>query len=735
MKLPDVSRLSALPRPSPPRWVQRALLSVAWAVGVVVAVEAVFGRRTTSPVLGVPFPHGVPFGVLVNGAVLGMLYALLAFGLILVYRANRIVNFAHAGLGLVPAVTALLLVTNHQWPYLASLAVMLVGSALVGGVVELVMRRFWSQPRLIATVFTIGLAQIFVFLELKLPSWIAGRPSLPTSFPTPYARFHAEIGGVIFSGDYLAIVVAAAAVCAGLAAFLRYTRAGIAVRAAAENADRASLLGVPVARLSTIVWILAGLCSGIAVFLQAPVTALPTGGAVSPLVLLYGLAAAVVARMESLPIAFAAGMAIGVVQQGAFSGSSKPDDAAALMLPVILGALLFQRRRMARAFDTGVASFRALQEFRPIPVEMRGLDAVRRTRIGSVGVLAVLGIAAPYIVGTSRAGFCTASVLAGMVAISLVVLSGWAGQISLGQSAFAGIGGAVAGGLATRHGADFFVTLALALLVGAAVAVLVGIPALRVPGLFLSVVTLGLAATVQYGILSRAHFSWLLPPNGSYVTKPLLYGRIDLSKSDVGYYYVCLGFLALAWLSAWSVRHSRSGRLFIGLRDNERAAQSFGANATSTRLAAFAISGAIAALSGALSVYQSQVDPGSFSMDVSLTAFLYAVVGGLTSLPGAVLGTIAFSALRYAGGPNLSILASGVGVSIVLLVFPGGLAQAAQRSRDGALRWLAERHGLHVPSLVADSRLDEQAETGDDDVLRAAAEHVQQVGSLAGSRS
>src|SRR5205085_3484811 len=138
------------------------------------------------------------------------------------------------------------------------------------------------------------------------------------------------------------------------------------------------------------------------------------------------------------------------------------------------------------------------------------------------------------------------------------------------------------------------------------------------------------------------------------------------------------------------------------------------------------------ALAGALSAYQSQVDPGSFSMDVSLTAFLYAVVGGLTSLPGAVLGTIAFSALSFAGGPNLSVLASGVGVSIVLLVFPGGLAQAAQQARDGALRWLAARHGLHVPSLVADSRVEgagpPDAESADDAVLRAAAEHVAQVG-------
>src|SRR5438477_4211179 len=122
---------------------RRAAIGVAWATGLVVGVELLFGRKTTTDIWGIAVPRGVPLGVLINGAILGMLYALLAFGLILVYRANRIVNFAHAGLGLVPAVTALLLVTNHGWPYLGSLGVMLVGSALVGGITELVMRRFW----------------------------------------------------------------------------------------------------------------------------------------------------------------------------------------------------------------------------------------------------------------------------------------------------------------------------------------------------------------------------------------------------------------------------------------------------------------------------------------------------------------------------------------------------------------------------------------------------------------
>jgi branched-chain amino acid transport system permease protein len=707
-----------------PPLVRRAVLFVAWPIGLVTLVELMYGRARYAHPLGVPYPTGVGTGFLINGAILGMLYAFLAFGLILVYRANRIINFAHAGLGLVPAVTALLLITNQKWPYAAALPVMLVGSALVGGIVELAMRRFWKSPRLIATVVTIGFAQIFVYLEIKLPSWIGGSSGLPQNLPTPYEHFKVTINGFIFSGDYFAIVVAAVAVCAGLSAFLRFTRAGMAVRASAENADVARLLGVPVANLSTVVWVLAGVCSGIAVFLQAPVTALPSGGTVSPLVLLYGLTAAVVARMESLPIALAAGMGIGVIQQGAFVSASHPDDAAALMIVVILAALLFQRRRMARAYDTGIASFRTLQEFRPIPAELRTIPEVQRARWALGGLVAALVLAAPWIVGTGRDSFLATAALAAMVAVSLVVLSGWAGQISLGQFGFAGIGAAVAGSLAVRHNQDFFVTLLVAGLVGAGLAVLIGLPALRVPGLFLAVVTLGFAGTVNYAVLSRDHFSWLMPPVDSFVTRPNLYGRIDVS-SDTRFYYVCLVFLVLAYLSARSLRNSRSGRLFIGLRDNQRAAQSYGVNAAATKLAAFAISGCIAAIAGALMTYHNQVDSGSFPMDASLGAFLYAVVGGLTSLPGAVAGTILFIGIDHYGGTDLSVLASGVGVAFVLYVFPGGLAELAYRTRDGLLRWFADRRGIDVPSLVADRRQEAAAEEQSaDEALRAAASQL-----------
>lgn len=696
-----------LPRLRPlavPRQLRGAATAVGLGLLTILAIELLFGRSKTDHVLGIPVPVGISSGFLLLGAVLGMLYALLAFGLILVYRANRIINFAHAGLGLVPGVLGLLLVVNLHWPYPAALLVMLVGSALTGGLTELGMRRFSRSPRLIATVVTIGFAQIFVFLELELPNWVGGSSGVPYQFPTPYSNLKLSFDGIVFSGDYLAIVVATAGICLALGAFLRFSRAGIAIRASAENSDRALLLGVPVARLSTVVWVIAGVCSGVAIFLQAPVTALPSGGSVSPLVLLYGLAAAVIARMESLPVALGAGMGIGMVQTASFVGSSKPDDAAALMLPVILVALLFQRRRVARAFDSGVSSFRALQEFRPIPAELRRLPEVRTTRTGLAVLVAAAALGAPWLLGAGNASFLTQIVIAAMVTVSLVVLSGWAGQISLGQYAFAGVGAAVAGGLAVRYGLDFFVTVAAAAAAGALIAVLIGLPALRLPGMFLSVVTLGFAATVQFGVLSPAHFSWLLPPPDSYIGRPELYGRFT-TTSDRGYYYLALVFLVLAYASARSLRASRSGRIFIGLRDNVRSAQSYGVSATASRLAAFALSGAIAAIAGALTAYQSQVSANSFSMDVSLTAFLFAVVGGLTSLPGAVTATVLFESIQFLGSSNVAVLATGVGTAIVLFVLPGGLAQAGYQTRDNLLRWVAARRGMHVPSLVADSRL------------------------------
>src|SRR5439155_14730325 len=182
-----------------------------------------------------------------------------------------------------------------------------------------------------------------------------------------------------------------------------------------------------------------------------------------------------------------------------------------LMLPLLLIALALQRQRLSRAYDTGVSTFRNLRELRPIPQELRHTREVRWGVAGVAVIVTGVLLAAPYLVGTQRANFASLVIIYAIVGVSLVVLTGWAGQISLGQFAFSGLGAGVAGGLAVNHNLDFFLTLVIAGVVGAAVAVLIGLPTLRVPGLFLAVVTLGFAATVNGYFLNPKYFGGLLP--------------------------------------------------------------------------------------------------------------------------------------------------------------------------------------------------------------------------------
>ncbi len=691
------------------RVLRRTSASAAGAVLLMLAMQFVFGRSSTGRLLGfLPFYDGIPFGVLLNGAVLGTLYALVAFGVILVYKASRILNFATAALGAVPGVFALLLVYDGV-PYFVALAIA-VGAAIVTGVLveTVLLKPFRTQARLVVTVATIGLAQLLVLVEAFLPRWIVGENIAPTSFPTPFAGARLEIGGVILTGDYLAILVFAGLLMVGLAAFFRFTDTGIAVRASAENADRAMLLGIPVQRIGTLVWVLATVCSALAVFLRGPVVGVAIGTNLSPVLLLYGLAAAVIARMSSLPIALAAGMGIGVLEQGSFFATSKPDLSVALVLPVLLVALLRQRRSLSRATESGITSFRALREYRPIPLELRQLPQVRAFRVGSRVLVAILALGAPYLVGHTRVGFATLIVVYAIVAVSLVVLSGWAGQISLGQFAFAGVGAGIAGGLVAHSDADFFVAVGAAVVSGAVVALVIGIPALRVPGLFLAAVTLAFAATVQNLFLRPEYVGWLVPDPDDVIGRPVLWGRVDTADDRI-FYYVCLTGLVLCYLSARSLRTSRSGRLFVGVRDNARAAMSFGVRKEASTLAAFAASGAMAALAGALLAYQQgAVDSTAFPLQLSLDAFVITVIGGLSSLPGAIAGAVVYQGLRYFNPfDGFFTVAISSGVLTLLTVAPGGLAEVGHRLRDRWLRRVAASAGIVVPSLLADARVDD----------------------------
>ena len=699
--------------PTPPDWLTRFREFLARPpLGPV--VQAVIAILLLPIALNIFLPGKRPVGTLIYGGIIGALYGLIAIGLILVYRANRVVNFAQAGLGAVPAVVALLLITNHGWPYAAALPVLVLSALALGAVIEfIIIRRFSAAPRLILAVVTIGVGQLLAYLEFQTPTWIAGQTLPPNEYPTPFTSYDFKFGGTFFRGDHVFAIVIVTVCVAALGAFFRLTRVGMAIRASAENAERASLLGIPVRRLSTLVWMLAALLSAVGIFLRAPLVGLPMGTFTGPSILLFALAAAVIARMEKLPTALLAGMFMGAIDLSVFYSTRDSGLSDAVMLPIILVALLVQRGALSRAFDTGMSTWRTVKEFRPIPTELRKVPEIVTGRAVLLGAVAAFALGLPFMVGSLYRNDAALMLIYAMVGVSLVILTGWAGQISLGQFAFVGVGAAVAGGLAANHEVDFFVSLIAGGLVGAVMAVLIGLPAVRLQGLFLAVSTLAFAATVQSFFLNRKYFGWLLPKPENRVFRPNLYGRID-TDDNLNFYYVCLVFLVLAMLSARQLRNSRSGRVLISARDNSRAAQSYGVNLARTRLAAFAISGFIAAVAGGLLAYQQgAVDAGAYPPVESLKVFTMTVVGGLTSVAGGVAGAIyVISISRFPVFQQIELfdlLATGVGMVILLMFMPGGLAEAAFRVRDGYLRWVAKRRNIHVPSMVADD-MAEQAD-------------------------
>ncbi|HUR50326.1 MAG TPA: ABC transporter permease [Acidimicrobiales bacterium] len=688
--------------------------------GPVVKIVAAFGGSY----LLARFLFDAPIQILFFGSCLGALYGLIGASVILIYRTNRIINFAAAGLGAVPAVLAVLLIVLKGWSWYVAFPLATIGGALLGAAVDFcIIRRFASAPRLILTVATIGLSQLLAYFALLIPIWLGSEGKPISVIATPFRNMRLNLGNERFSGDYPFALLVVALVIGALTVFFKYTRIGIALRASAENADRASLLGIPVRRVGTVAWTLAGTMAAITIFLRSTLVGVPTDGSLGPTVLLYALASAVIARMESIPTALVAGMGIGVLAQASVFHTGSDTLAGAIMLCVILAALLVQKSKLSRGQDTGVSSFKTVKEFKAIPPELRRTPEIVAAR-GVVGVVIVgVALAAPYILGLAQVGLLTLIVIYAIVAVSLVVLTGWAGQISLGQFGIVGVAAATAGGLAANHNVDFFLTMFAGIGAGTLVAVLIGLPAVRVQGLFLAVTTLAFAQAVSGYVLNNVYplGEALLPQSGNRINRPILWGRIDLS-GERAYYYLCLTFLVIVLLAASAYRRNRAGRVLIAVRDNPRAAPSYSINLARSRLAAFAVSGALASIGGVLLGYQlGAIDRVTYGVGNSLEIFIIAVVGGLTSLPGAVLGAAVIQSIKYFGEShidNLSLLVTGPGILAVLLFLPGGFAEALYSTRDLFLRWVAARRGIEVPSLIADRRLDDD----EDHVIQAAEE-------------
>ncbi|MHB8439027.1 MAG: ATP-binding cassette domain-containing protein [Acidimicrobiales bacterium] len=685
------------------RWhdLDARLRALIWTVGSIVVAYAA---------AQIVLPRGVDPGALSLGIVFGCLDALTAMGLVLVFRSSRVINFAQASFGGLAAALMLVLVVGWHVPFLAA-APLALGAALLSGAVtdRVVVRRLVRSPRLLLTVATIGVGQVVAAIQLGLPAILSKKLTAFSTFTTPLHGLHFSIHATYFTGDAVLAVGVVVVVLVALAWFLGRTDLGLAVRAAADSHERAVLLGIPVAVLSLVSWTLAAGLSGIGTILAVPVEGQNLGNVIGPTGLLVPLAAAVIARMESLPVAFAAAVGIDAAEQVIYWSYPRSSAVDLGKFLIILVALLAQRKRMGRLASV-LGEGLSIKEVRPVPAmlaKLRSYQLGRGVVVLVVGALAALVV--PYALGAGQLFIAASAAIYGIIAVSLVPLTGWAGQISLGQFGFAGFGAAATGALLVHFNVDLFLALAVSAVVGALVAVVIGIPALRIPGTYLAAVTMAFAVPVSTYFLSPIYFPLF---DQTDVVRPSLLGRVSL-QSPRAFYWLCLGLLVIALHLTRNLRNSRAGRVILATRDNETAAASFSISPLRTKLTAFAFAGAMAAVAGGLYVVANRglgfsgIDP-----ELSIDVFLMVAIGGLGSTTGAVLGVVYVEVTQFILPGWAQLLATGGGLLLLLLVLPGGLGQIVYDIRDRILGRLARTHGIESSAFWETATFDTSALAG-----------------------
>ncbi len=636
----------------------------------------------------------VPLGVWIQGAVLGLLGSLMAVGLGLTYRLNKVINFAQGDLGTAPAVLAVGLVAFSGVNYFVGLATGLVASILLTAIAEfLVIRRFRRSPRLILTVATIGLSQLLVVLSLLIPR-IWGQTPIASAVVTFPWHLAWHIAPIVFDANDLVAVIVSLACLAAVSIWFTRSDIGIAVQAAGDRRDRASMLGIPVGRLQSITWVVAGVLSFVSIFFQATILGLPLDPTYGLTALVTALAALALGNFTELPVIAASAVALGILQQGvAWDDPTNPALGLAVLAGVVFAAIVV-RQLLARRTDREAESTLALAgSVRELPVALRDLTEVR---VGSPTAALVAFAAActlPLWMGPGELIRTSALVVLAIVGCSVVVLTGWSGQVSLGQMSFAAVGATV-GAVALL---DWHWDLSLALLAAgtasAAVAVVVGIPTLRLDGMFAAVTTLAFALAASGYLLVRAEFSWI--PEGQ-LGVPYLFGLAITSQASV--FELCLGVLVLVLVALYGLRHSRTGRVLRALPANQRAASGYGVRVLWAKLTAFAVSGFIAGLGGCLLlVVNQQYEETSFLVPVSLVVFTSTAVGGLGSALGAILGAALVEGSTIYLPPSWQLFPAGLGVLLVLILFPRGLAGLCYDLRDRGLDALARHKGVATP--------------------------------------
>jgi ABC-type branched-subunit amino acid transport system ATPase component/ABC-type branched-subunit amino acid transport system permease subunit len=635
----------------------------------------------------------LPLPALTLGLITGMTYGILAVGLVLIYRSNRVINFAHGEIGAFGAALLGLAVVRWHVPYWLAFIAVLGVSAGVGATTEaVVIRRLRHAPKIMSVVATLGVAQFLLLFSVVINRGV----SAGHNFPNPAGLPHFAIGVLQMTPAYFAMLFFTPLVVVALAVFLRRSRYGVGIRAAAANPDAAEMAGISSSRMSTLSWAIAGAVSAYTAVLLFPTRGFVSYETLGPSILMRALAAAVIARMTSLPIALGAGIAVGVLEETLLWNVPQGGTVEAVLFVAILIALLFQRRQGARESEKG--AWASVQPWPPLPMQVRQLWLVRNLGRIAFSALALVGVGLAALVTNSAAVTLTTILAFSLVAMSVGVITGLGGQLSLGQFALAGVGAFASQWVAARTG-DYPVAFLCGGLAAGVGSVLIGLPALRIRGLMLAVTTLSFALAAQAWLFQQ---SWWF---GSGVTP----GRPSIGSLhfDTGRSYYVMALVVTA-IGVWLARNVWTGGLGLrlrALRDNEDAARAFTVPATLVKLQAFMLAGFLAGLGGALFGHSlSILEASGFEVRPSIDSAAMAVIGGLGLLAGPILG-----ALYMIGIPNFVPLdAAGAatqafGWLLLVMYFPGGIAQLFQPVRTALIRVVASRAGLSLDAAPPDA--------------------------------
>jgi ABC-type branched-subunit amino acid transport system ATPase component/branched-subunit amino acid ABC-type transport system permease component len=617
----------------------------------------------------------------------GAVFAALAMALVLTYRSSGVINFATGAIAMftaysyaslrngkllvpIPGLPSTVTITGSMG-FLPAAAIALVEVGILGLLLYLVVfRPLRNAPDVARAVASLG---VMAVIQAVMVDRVGSSPlNVGSIFPSSTI----SIGSIRVPQDRLWFTLVIVLLACLLASGYRFTRFGTATRAVAASEKGAFVSGISPTSIGAGNSIVSAVVCGIAGILIAPI--------VAPLPLTYtlfivpALAAAVTARFDSLVIAVAVGLLIGVVQSlvqyvtAQHSWLPQVGTVDFVPLILILGILLFRAKALPGRGE----------------MQRRSLGHAPRPRsllLPSVVGLIAVGVSLVIAHGTLRDAIITSLVLA-IVTLSMVVVTGYAGQVSLAQLTLAGVSGFLLSDLTTKAGVPFPIAPLLAALGATAIGLVIGLPSLRIRGLSIAVVTLAFAVTVQDVWFNNLDLNG--GPAGAHVTGPTLFG-LDLSAGAgkafprLSFALLCLVTTTLVALGVALLRRSRLGSDMLAIRANERSAAAAGVNVVRVKLLAFGSGAFIAGIGGAMMGYQQTVvDSTQFNALIGLGLFAIAYVAGITSVSGGLLaGVLCSGGVLYLGLTHIGSLGvwydliTGIALILTVILNPEGLVR------------------------------------------------------------